>query len=109
MRDEAVKKVGLLDERYFLWFEEVDYCRRVKLAGGQVWYANAAECIDLEGQSFKQVDRGVKQRYFRDSMLAYFKKWGPKYQYWFLRLAWPVGIALAWLGDKFDLKSQAKT
>lgn len=109
MRAEAVKKIGLLDERYFLWFEEVDYCRRVKQAGGQVWYSRAAEAIDLVGQSFKQVDRGVKQRYFRDSMLVYFKKWGPAYQYWLLRLAWPFGIAMAWLGDKLDFKSRSRT
>lgn len=36
IRRSAVEKVGLLDERFFLWFEEVDYCRRVKQAGGQV-------------------------------------------------------------------------
>jgi len=109
IRREAVKTVGLLDERYFLWFEEVDYCRRVKLAGGEVWYANSAECLDYQGQSFKQLTSMVKQRYFRDSMLKYFKKWQPGWQYWILRLAWPLGLAIAWLGGIFKLKSRAKT
>lgn len=109
IRKQAIEKIGLLDERYFLWFEEVDYCRRVKQAGGEVWYTNAAECIDLVGQSFKQVNLAVKQRYFRDSMLKYFKKWQPAYEYWILRLVWPIGILLAWAGDKLNLKSQAKT
>ncbi|OGF30542.1 hypothetical protein A3H09_00925 [Candidatus Falkowbacteria bacterium RIFCSPLOWO2_12_FULL_45_13] len=109
IRREAVEKIGLLDERYFLWFEEVDYCRRVKLAGSEVWYANAAECIDLVGQSFKQLDLVVKQRYFRDSMLKYFKKWHSPLEYWILRLAWPAGLLIAWLGERIRVKSRTKT
>jgi len=109
IRRQAVKTVGLLDERYFLWFEEVDYCRRVKNAGGEVWYTPNAEAIDLIGQSFKQVNLAVKQKYFRDSMLKYFKKWQPGWQYWILKLAWPFGLLIAWLGDKLKIKNRAKT
>lgn len=109
IRREALEKVGLLDERYFLWFEEVDYCRRVKQAGGEVWYSSAAECIDLVGQSFKQLGLAVKQRYFRDSMLKYFKKWHSPLEYWVLRLAWPVGLFLAKLAEKLKMKSKGIT
>ncbi len=109
IRRQAILKIGLLDERFFLWFEEVDYCRRVKAAGGQVWYMPNAECIDLVGQSFKQIDSLIKQRYFRDSMLKYFKKWRSGYEYWILRLAWPVGLMVVWLGDKFNIKSRIRT
>ncbi len=109
MRKETVEKVGLLDERFFLWFEEVDYCRRVREAGGEVWYTPAAECIDYVGQSFKQVPRGRSQRYFRDSMLKYFKKWHSGWQYWILRLAWPLGLLIAMALEKAGYKSKAKT
>jgi len=109
IRAETIKKIGLLDERYFLWFEEVDYCRRVKEAGYEVWYANAAECVDLVGQSFKQVNLAVKQRYFRDSMLKYFKKWHSPLAYWLLRLVWPIAILAARIGNKVKIKSQVKT
>ncbi|MDP2736419.1 MAG: glycosyltransferase family 2 protein [bacterium] len=109
IRKQAVEKIGLLDEQYFLWFEEVDYCRRVKAAGGQVWYMPTAECIDLMGQSFKQVNLAVKQKYFRDSMLKYFKKWQPHYEYWTLRLAWPIGLLAVWLGEIFKITSRNKT
>ncbi len=109
IRSEVIKKIGMLDERYFLWFEEVDYCRRVSQAGLEVWYSNAAECIDLVGQSFKQLNRGVAQKYFRDSMLKYFKKWQPVWQYWVLKLAWPVGLSLAWIGEKLKIKNKAET
>jgi len=109
IRKEVIAKIGLMDERYFLWFEEVDYCRSVKKAGGEVWYANAAECIDLVGQSFKQVNLAIKQRYFRDSMLKYFKKWHSPLEYWLLYLAWPVGLFLARAGERVRLGGRAKT
>lgn len=108
IRKQAIETIGLLDERFFLWFEEVDYCRRVKEAGGEIWYMPTAECIDLMGQSFKQVNLAVKQKYFRDSMLKYFKKWQPGYEYWILRLAWPVGLLIVWLMDKLNITMSSK-
>ncbi len=97
------------DERYFLWFEEVDYCKQIKKAGGQVWYTPVAECVDLVGASFKQVPRGITQRYMQDSQLKYFKKWHPKWQWPILRLAWPIGKFMAVIGEKVGVKSRAKT
>ena len=42
-------------------------------------------------------------------MLKYFKKWHPAWQYWILKLAWPVGLFLTWMGEKMKFKSKAKT
>ena len=93
-----------LDERYFIWFEEVDFCRQIKNKGLKIMYTPVVQCIDHVGKSFSQVKRGITQRYFRDSMLKYFKKWHPIWQYRILYLAWPVGIFLAWMGDQLKLK-----
>jgi GT2 family glycosyltransferase len=109
IRRETIEKVGLLDERYFLWFEEVDFCRRVKNKGGQVWYTPSAKCVDYVGQSFSQVKRGKTQKYFRDSMLKYFKKWHTGLEYWILRIVWPIGIIIAWIGEKLKIKSRTRT
>jgi len=97
------------DERYFLWFEEVDYCKQIKKAGGEVWYTPNTECVDLVGASFKQVPRGLTQRYMQDSQLKYFKKWQPGWQWLILKLAWPIGKLMAIIGEKVGLKSKAKT
>ncbi len=97
------------DERYFLWFEEVDYCKQIKKANGQVWYTPAAECVDLVGASFKQVPRGITQRYMQDSQLKYFKKWHPGWQGLILKLAWPIGKFMAVIGEKAGVKPKAKT
>lgn len=109
IKKQAIEKIGLLDERFFLWFEEVDYCQRVKQAGGEVWYMPTAECIDLVGLSFVQVDVLIKQKYFRDSMLKYFKKWRPAYEYYILKLAWPVGFAMVKIMQKINIKGRART
>ena len=109
IRREATEKIGLLDERFFLWFEEVDYCKRVKEAGGEVWYMPTAECIDLVGLSFVQVDVLIKQKYFRDSMLSYFKKWRPAYEYYILKFVWPIGFSIVKIMQKINIKGRART
>ncbi len=92
---EQYKKISgleqpLLDERYFIWFEEVDFCREVYKLGGEVWYTPAAECLDYVGASFSQVKRGKTQEYFSDSMLKYFKKWEKGWKYIVLKAAWKM-------------------
>ena len=86
-------KLPLLDERYFIWLEEVDFCRAVAALGGEVWYNPLARCEDYVGASFDQVKRGQTQLYFRSSMLKYFWKWRPSYEYFILWLTWlPIYI-----------------
>jgi hypothetical protein len=65
--------------------------------GGEVWYTPEAVCLDRIGKSFQQLSRNITQRYFRDSMLKYFKKWMPNYQYWMIRIFWPIGIILTYI------------
>lgn len=89
------RDLPLLDERYFIWFEEVDFCRQVVENGGEIWYTPAARCIDYVGASFGQVGTITKQKYFQDSMLKYFQKWQPYWQYYLLKKAWPLGRLLA--------------
>lgn len=83
-----------LDERYFIWFEEVDFCRQVRERGGEVWYFPNTSCLDYVGASFSQVNRKTKQNYFRDSMLKYFAKWRPKFEVKILSLAWSLVSSL---------------
>lgn len=88
------REIPLLDERYFIWFEEVDFCREVYKLGGEVWYAPVASCFDYVGQSFKQVDREKTQEYFSDSMLKYFQKWEKDWEYKILKNVWKIVKAI---------------
>lgn len=104
-RRKVYKKLNGLDERYFVWFEEVDFCKKINQSGGEVWYAPIAECIDYIGKSFEQVPRGITQKYFQNSMLKYFKKWHPIWQYLSLKIAWLFGDLIA----KLNINSKVKT
>ncbi len=48
---EALKKVGGLNEKYFMYFEDLDYCRKVKKVGLKVYYLPAAEIVHYLGKS----------------------------------------------------------
>lgn len=109
IRRRLIDEIGGLDERYFVWFEEVDYCRQTKQTEWKVMYTPAATCTDLIGKSFSQVKRGKTQEYFRDSMLKYFQKWHNSIEYRILNMAWPIGMTLAWLADKSHIKREIKT
>ncbi|MBI5891284.1 MAG: glycosyltransferase family 2 protein [Nitrosomonadales bacterium] len=50
-RRKVFEDVGLMDEAYFLYFEEVDICRRAHQAGWQCWYVPGSRVIHLEGAS----------------------------------------------------------
>ena len=50
---EVLEKVGMLDERFFMYFEDLDYCRRVKKAGFKIYYFPEAEIIHEHGASGK--------------------------------------------------------
>jgi len=76
IRRKTIDEIGMFDENFFIWFEEVDLCKRAKAAGWQVWYTAEAEIIHHGGQSFKQQLTFKKQLQFFKSAWYYFKKHG---------------------------------
>lgn len=106
---DRLDKGEVLDERYFLWFEEVDLCRSAKQAKEEVWYTPDSSCVDFVGQSFVQLPRLSTQRYFRASMLSYFKKWHPSWQGLVLNFAWEIGFFLTKFFSVLGIKGRSKT
>ncbi len=51
IRRAVFDAVGLFDPKYFMYFEEVDFCMRAKRAGWPVWVVPASEIVHLVGQS----------------------------------------------------------
>ncbi|MBI2050684.1 MAG: glycosyltransferase family 2 protein [Parcubacteria group bacterium] len=66
--------VGALDDKYFIWFEEVDFCRRAKRAGFKVVYWPGTSIIHHGGQSFGQAGTVQKQWWFFRSAWRYLTK-----------------------------------
>lgn len=52
---QARERVGLLDERYFMYFEDLDYCRRVKRAGLKIYYLPSAHVVHYHGVSGRRI------------------------------------------------------
>lgn len=61
VRGDTLAQIGSFDERYFMYCEEIDLCRRIRKAGGQIYCVPAAEIVHLVGQSTQQ---------FRDTMFV---------------------------------------
>lgn len=59
VRMSAIERVGLFDERFFLYFEDVDWCRRFWDAGYQVYYVSAAELVHFH-QRISAVNPGLR-------------------------------------------------
>lgn len=85
VRREAVERAGLLDEGYFMYFEEADWCRRMKDAGGEVWYAPVGEVIHLGAAEPGHFDARRLVHYHR-GLLRFFRKHRPPWMGLPLRL-----------------------
>jgi GT2 family glycosyltransferase len=75
IRREVFEQVGLMDEGFFLYFEELDFCQRAGIAGWQVWLEPASLITHLEGQATGiQHTRNRRGKYWYDSRRQYFIK-----------------------------------
>ncbi len=73
VRQDAIKKVGSMDEQFFMYGEETDWCYRFKQAGWKILFTPCAEIIHLGGQSAqKRATTMVVQ--LRKSILQFMKK-----------------------------------
>lgn len=95
VRREVFEKIGLLDEAFFIWFEEVDFCKRAREAGFRVVYAPAASITHRGGESFAKEFTLKKQRYFNASMRTYFRKHRGTFSAAMLALPLMIGLAAA--------------
>ena len=75
IRRRVIEDIGLMDENYFLYFEEVDFCRRAHSAGWECWYVPDSRVMHLEGAS-TGISVAAKRRakYWYDSRRRFFIK-----------------------------------
>jgi GT2 family glycosyltransferase len=77
VRAEA-EAVGLLDERFFLYTEDVDFCASIRARGRQVLFTPAATITHLRGRSRATVPDRMNAAY-RRSHLAFYEKHHPSW------------------------------
>lgn len=97
IRREVFDSIGLLDEGYFLYYEETDFCLRAYRAGWSCWYVPQSRIVHFCGQSTGVTGSGSSRRrpqYWFESRQRYFVK---NYGWLYAALAdlvWIFGFAL---------------
>jgi len=78
-RRAAFEQVGLLDDNYFMYGEETDWCYRMRQAGWEVISLPAARCLHWGGQSSRQVQSRTPARLAATVCLFFAKHYGRGY------------------------------
>lgn len=87
---KIIKKIGLFDEKYFFYFEDLDYCRQAKKAGFNVYYLPSVEIIHHHGAASKAMPEITHQWLVESS-----KKYNGLVKYFLL-------TSIIWLGQKWQ-------
>ncbi|MCZ7572370.1 MAG: glycosyltransferase family 2 protein [Ardenticatenaceae bacterium] len=96
MRRELIEDVGLLDQRYRLYYEDADYCRRSRAAGWEVWSAPASQIWHKVSRSARLV--APQSRYWHTQTRVMFYRQhphGPHPALTAAYLATSLGLSLA--------------
>ena len=79
IRRQVVDKIGKLDERFFMYGEELDWCLRTKKAGWKVMYYPDAEIIHYKGECSKSNCRKAAFEFYRSMYLFHKKHFADNY------------------------------
>ena len=97
VRSDVFRDVGLMDESYFLYYEEVDFCLRARRAGRPCWYEPASRVVHLVGKSSGVTNRTEARRrpaYWFDSRRRYFVQNHGRVYAALVDLVWSAGYVV---------------
>jgi len=77
VRREAIEQVGLMDERFFMYCEEIDWCMRFKHHGWQVLCVPQARIVHHAGQSTRQFRESMFVALWKSRFLLFEKHYPP--------------------------------
>ena len=81
VRRDAAEQAGLLDERYFMYEEDVDFCAALRALGHRIFFAPDAEVVHLRGRSARSAPAATRLAYHR-SHAAFYQKHDPRWVPW---------------------------
>ena len=79
IRAETVRTVGKLDEDYFMYCEDIDYCHRINQSGGKIFYVPDSQIIHYKGESTKKDNLDYVITFNRSLYTFYKKHYQQKY------------------------------
>ncbi len=112
-RHAVVDEVGGMDEAFFMYSEELDWCRRIRAAGWGIHYVPSARIVHYEGKSSEQVVP-ARHIYFQSSKVHYVRKYHGQWlagilRFWLMgQYIWQMGVEGAkWLmGHRRPLRAE---
>ena len=92
VRSKTIREVGLLDEQFFMYGEDIDWCFRIKAANWKVIYFSDAKIIHYKGASYsKKQNKKLTYEFYRAMYIFYNKHYKEGYP-WITTLATYLGI-----------------
>ena len=67
-RRAAIDEVGGLDEGYFMYSEEIDWCWRMRQASWEIWYTPESRVVHYGGESTRQVREDMQRALYRSKV-----------------------------------------
>jgi N-acetylglucosaminyl-diphospho-decaprenol L-rhamnosyltransferase len=99
IRNEALSAIGPMDEGFFMYFEDVDYCRRANQAGWRIAYVPEARVVHLRGGvtpgEFSQNERRRRPRFYYESRSRYLAKYYGRTGPFRANLLWTLGRGIS--------------
>lgn len=108
-RTKVIKEIGGFDTDYFIWWEDLDLCKRIQDLGQKIIYTPKTKVIHHEAKSFEQQMSLEKQKRFNRGMAIYFKKHVGLLSYWIIKLLGIGSLFLAWLAQVFKIKPKTQS
>ncbi|GAB4516327.1 MAG: glycosyltransferase family 2 protein [Anaerolineae bacterium] len=92
VRREAILQVGLLDEAFWMYGEDLDWAKRIKDAGWEVWYNPAVTVLHVK-EAASRKSRRAREEFYRAMVIFYRKHYAATTPFW---LHWLIlgGIAI---------------
>jgi hypothetical protein len=93
VRRETIEEVGLLDEAFFIYCEDVDWCRRMRQRGWKLYYLPQAQIIHYKGESSKRSSQQAIRVYYQSLRHFYRKYYAPQTPR-LLNVLWLFGLKI---------------
>lgn len=95
VRRTALEDVGLLDEAFFMFGEDLDWCYRIKSKRWKVLYVGSKDVLHVKGASTRR-EPARMNRHFHEAMLIFYKKHLDRHYPFFISWIVMLGIRLRW-------------
>lgn len=92
LRQEAIAQTGLLDEAFFMYGEDLDWAKRIKDAGWEVWYNGQVEITHVKEAASRQSSKSRID--FHEASWIFYDKHYRQQTNWFVDKAIRLGIAV---------------